>query len=51
MTTKSKVLALYRSFYTLTRDCPDRSLKLYIRRRAQEDFKAGQHLPPNDAAK
>jgi hypothetical protein len=40
MPTKQQVLSLYRLYYTLTRPCADRSLKLYIRRRAKEDFQA-----------
>ena len=40
---KERILQIYRTFFTLTRNCPDRSLKLYIRRRAQEDFRAAAH--------
>lgn len=46
MPNKQQVLALYRLYYTLTRPCPDRSLKLYIRRRAKEDFSALRSSTP-----
>jgi hypothetical protein len=46
MTTKQQVLSLYRLYLTLTRQCPDLSLKLYIRRRAKEDFQALKTAPP-----
>jgi hypothetical protein len=49
MPTKHQVLSLYRLYYTLTRPCADRSLKLYIRRRAQEDFHALKTAPPEAA--
>ncbi len=49
MTSKQQVLALYRLYYTLTRPCNDRSLKLYIRRRAKEDFHALTSLPAETA--
>lgn len=45
MSTKQQVLSLYRLYYTLTRPCNDRSLKLYIRRRAKEDFRALASAP------
>ena len=37
-------LRLYRSYFLFTRNCQDRSLKLYIRRRATEDFRATSKL-------
>lgn len=49
MPNKLQILQLYRLFYTLTRHCPDRSLKLYIRRRAKEDFTASKTLIPSQA--
>jgi hypothetical protein len=49
MSNKHKILELYRSFYVLTRNCPDRSVKLYIRRRAAEDFRAWKDLSASDS--
>lgn len=49
MPTKQQVLSLYRLYYTLTRPCSDRSLKLYIRRRAKEDFHALTSVPEETA--
>lgn len=45
MPNKQQVLALYRLYLTLTSKCPDRSLKLYIRRRAREDILALPNSP------
>lgn len=45
MASRQQVLSLYRLYFTLTRQCPDRSLKLYIRRRAKEDFQALKTVP------
>jgi hypothetical protein len=44
MSNRQTILQLYRTYYLLTRDCPDRSLKLYIRRRAAEEFRAALDL-------
>lgn len=49
MAHQQQILTLYRLFYTLTRHCPDRSLKLYIRRRAKEDFHALKSRPLDQA--
>lgn len=45
------VLQLYRNYFLLTRNCQDRSLKLYIRRRATEDFRKVAQLEESDAGK
>lgn len=45
------VLQLYRNYFLLTRNCRDRSLKLYIRRRATEDFRKAAQLGDSDARK
>lgn len=50
MPNKQQILALYRLYYTLTRTCPDRSLQLYIRRRAKEDFHSLKDRPANEAS-
>lgn len=49
MISKAQLLSLYRLYFTLTRQCPDRSLKLYIRRRAREDFRSLSNLQPEQA--
>jgi hypothetical protein len=49
MPTKQQVLSLYRLYFTLTRPSNDRSLKLYIRRRAKEDFHALTSVPEEAA--
>lgn len=49
MISKPQLLSLYRLYFTITRQCPDRSLKLYIRRRAKEDFRSLSSLQPEQA--
>jgi hypothetical protein len=49
MPSKEQIVALYRLYFTLTRRCPDRSLKLYIRRKAHEDFHSLIQHPPSEA--
>lgn len=50
METKA-VLQLYRNYFLFTRNCQDRSLKLYIRRRASEDFRSAARLAQPEAQK
>lgn len=45
------ILQLYRNYFLYTRNCRDRSLKLYIRRRATEDFRRVAQLGEADARK
>jgi hypothetical protein len=35
----SHALILYRGYFAATKNCTDRSLKLYIRRRIREDYR------------
>jgi hypothetical protein len=49
MSAQLKWLQLYRSYLTLTKECPDRSLKLYIRRRAEEDIRSTVQMTPSIA--
>ena len=51
MKTPQAVLQLYRNFYLFTRQCNDRSLKLYIRRRASEDFRELMKISDVEKAK
>jgi len=51
MSSRNAALQLYRTFFSLTKDCPDKSLKLYIRRRAREDFRATMQMNESEASK